>query len=231
MTVTGALRARNRAADLAHTLKTPLQALRGETGRLRDQGAARAADAIDEIVDTIRSRVDRELGRARIGGEGPADLAQVAAKVAAVLRRTPRGEEVVIRVDVPPGLTARIDPYDLTEALGSVAENALRHAVAEVRLSARPEGRQVDLCVEDDGPGLPEDLIARMTRRGESLEQDGTGLGLALARDIAEAAEGELRAANRSGGGFRVTLRLWRLPPAGDADLIGASDRARMNRG
>lgn len=203
-------RARHRAAELAHTFKTPLQALRGETARLRAAGQGAMAETIDRNVDTIRAGVDRELGAARIGGEGTADAAEVAARIAAVLRRTLRGEEVALVVEMPAGLQVRIDPYDLTEALGSLAENALRHARSEVRLAAVAADRTVDLRAEDDGPGIPPHLLDRLLHRGEGLDAEGTGLGLALARDVAAAAGGELLLENLPEG-FRATLRLARV--------------------
>ncbi|MFG6082496.1 sensor histidine kinase [Paracoccus litorisediminis] len=202
-------RARHRAADLAHTLKTPLQALRGETSRLRQSGQLEAADSIDQIADAVRSSVDRELGRARIGAEGQADPAEVVAKIVAVLKRTARGEDIAIDTEIPPELRVRIDPYDLTEAIGSVAENALRHARAKVIIRAVPQGRRVKLIVEDDGPGVPPEQLDQVTRRGSYLDTGGTGVGLSLTMDIVHAADGDLTLENLTPG-FRVTLTLWR---------------------
>lgn len=200
-------RARNRAADLAHTLKTPLQAMRGETSRLRQAGQGEAADAIDEIADSIRASVDHELGRARIGAEGLADPAGVADKIAAVLRRTTRGAEIGISTEIAPAFRVRIDPYDLTEAVGSIAENALRHARTQIRIAASPRGRYLALTVEDDGPGVPPERLDEVTRRGQFLDSGGSGVGLALAKEIVEAADGDLILENLSPG-FRVTLLL-----------------------
>lgn len=212
-------RARSRAMDLAHTLKTPLQALLAETGALRRRGEGEAADRIEEIADTIRARVEHELGRSRIAGGGEAQLREVAEGLARVLRLTPRAEQVALRVEIAPGLAARIDAHDLTEALGSVAENAMRHARSTVRIHAvrihaggqgpRVDLPRVDLMVEDDGEGVPEAKLAEVLRRGARLDEtsEGTGVGLALAREIVEAAEGDLLLENRPGG-FRVTFRL-----------------------
>jgi signal transduction histidine kinase len=200
-------RARHRAADLAHTLKTPMQAVLGETARLRDRGECDSADAIDEIVGTIRSRIDRELGRASIGTEAAANLSAAVEKVVSVLRRTPRGEGLAIGVDVPRDLAVRLDSHDLIEALGSVLENAVRHArtLVDVRAEAQPSG--VRLMIRDDGPGVPEAHLDRILRRGTRLDSDGTGLGLALAQDILDASGGVLALRNRPDG-FEVTFVL-----------------------
>jgi signal transduction histidine kinase len=206
-------RARHRAADLAHTLKTPMQAIMGETGRLRDRGEDESAGAIDAIVGEIRTRIDRELGRAGIGSEGHADLADTVRKVAAVLRRTPRGEDIAVEVDIPPGLAVRLDAHDLTEAVGAVLENALRHATGHVEVTAAAQASGVRLVVRDDGAGVPEAHLDGILRRGGRLDAEGTGLGLALAQDIVDAAGGTLDLRNRAGG-FEVTFV---LPAAGDA--------------
>ncbi|WP_207103163.1 HAMP domain-containing histidine kinase, partial [Paracoccus shandongensis] len=87
-------RARLRAGDLAHGLKTPLQALLGEAARLRRQGLSDAASGIEEIARTMHAHVDRELARARLAsdaGRALCDAVEVARSVAAVLRRTPQG--------------------------------------------------------------------------------------------------------------------------------------------
>ncbi len=202
-------RARTRATDLAHTLKTPLQALLGETGRLRQRGEGAAADMIDEIVEAVRTRVDRELARSRIGSGGATDLRAAARKVAKVLERTALAETVRLSLDVPSALMASIDENDLIEALGSIAENAMRHATKEVRITARGGPGHVDLSVADDGKGVPAALLSRIARRGVRFDDtlDGTGLGLSLAHEIVEAAGGKVIMENLSPG-FRVTFRL-----------------------
>ncbi len=207
------MRARHRAADLAHTLKTPMQAILGETGRLRDRGDADSADAIDGIVSSIRSSIDRELGRAGIGADGMAGVASVVERVASVLRHTPRGEEVAIDIDIPAGLAVRLDTHDLTEAVGAVLENAVRHARSRVSVTAGPASSGVRIAVRDDGPGVPEAHLDGILRRGARLDAEGTGLGLALAQDILDAAGGSLDLRNRPDG-FEVTFV---LPAAGRA--------------
>ncbi|MTH79794.1 sensor histidine kinase [Paracoccus aestuariivivens] len=200
-------RARHRATDLAHTLKTPLQAMRGETARLRQTGQVEAANSIDEIADSIRASVDRELGRARIGADGVADPSEVVEKIVAVLRRTARGSEIAISTDVPSDLRVRIDSYDLTEAVGSIAENALRHARSRIRIAAIPQGSRLALKIEDDGPGVPAKQMDEITQRGRFLDSGGSGVGLSLAKEIIEAADGDLILENLSPG-FRVTMLL-----------------------
>jgi signal transduction histidine kinase len=186
-------RARMRAGDLAHGLKTPLQALMGEAASLRDTGDIAAAKAIEEIVAIMRRQVDRELARARLsrrGASSRADVADVAGRVVRVARRVYAG--IDWRLHVAAGLTVAADPDDLTEALGALAENAGRHADDHVVLTARREGSLVMISVTDDGPGIASDLREALMTRGERLDGPGTGLGLAIAAEIAEASGGSL---------------------------------------
>jgi signal transduction histidine kinase len=209
-------RARSRAADLPHGLKTPLQALLGEAGRLRSAGRADAAAAIEDIAGAMRRHVDRELTRARMAVHGAGartDAAEVAEAIVRVVRRTVEGARLDWRVDVPDDLVAAADPDDVTEALGALVENAARHAVAKVRIKGGCEAGRIVIRVTDDGPGIPPERVEALMARGARADMSGggTGLGLSIARDIAETLGGELTLAHREPG---LEARLT-LPAAG----------------
>ncbi|MFC3631216.1 sensor histidine kinase [Paracoccus angustae] len=209
-------RARLRAGDLAHGLKTPLQALMGEAARLRSRGSAEAAAGIEEIARTMHAHVDRELARARLAGDANrayCDALDVARSVAAVLRRTPGGEALDIAVEGAAGTRVRLDRPDLAEALGALAENAVRHARARVRITCAPAGGRAVIRVQDDGPGAAPGLLDLLPGRGLRLDErdGGTGLGLAIAADIASAVGGTLRLRNLDPG-FEAELTLPCLP-------------------
>ena len=101
-------RARARASDLAHGLKTPLQALEGETRRLAARGEEEAAAGIAEIGTAMQRHVDRELARARIAAAGwsACEPEAVTARLLAVLRRIPQGQRIDWRPEFQPGLRA-----------------------------------------------------------------------------------------------------------------------------
>ncbi|MFC2969666.1 sensor histidine kinase [Acidimangrovimonas pyrenivorans] len=191
-------RARARAADLAHGLKTPLQALYGEAGRLREAGQEEEAQAVEGIADAMHRHVDRELARARIAARGFAAscaVGPVIERVVSVIRRTPEGARLDWSTDAPESCAVRLDPDDLTEALGALIENAARHAEGTVRISARAAADEtVTLAIRDDGPGIPPERIEGLMARGARLDTSapGSGLGLSIASEIAEAAGGRL---------------------------------------
>jgi signal transduction histidine kinase len=190
-------RARARAADLAHGLKTPLQVLAGDIERLRRTGETEIAAEIEELAAAMRRHVDRELARARMmagRSSARADVRDVIERVLAVVARTPAGERLDWRVEAPEALSARIDPDDLAEAIGNLFENAARHARRRVSVTAWRDGDRATIRVADDGPGIPPERLADVLARGGRLDETdgGAGLGLAIVQDIAEAWAGRL---------------------------------------
>ncbi|KAF0283597.1 sensor histidine kinase [Spiribacter roseus] len=207
--------ARQRAGDLAHGLKTPLQALLGESQRLRQAGQEHTAGSIEQIVDRMHEHVDRELTRTRVAaraGRASSDVPAVIASVADVIMRTPAGA----RLDWDTSATTAtpmpvaLDPADLAEALGALLENAARHASRRVVVRTRiRDTRSIEVSVRDDGPGLPESALTELLDRGARLDERSgdTGLGLAICREIVEGAGGRLRLENAHPG-LRARLTL-----------------------
>ncbi len=206
-------RARSSATDLAHGLKTPLQVLSADIRALRNKGEAQLADDIERSAGAIRRHVERELARARlapgVSGAVECRVAETAARVISVVKRTPGGERLAFSVDVPEDLTAPIDEGDLSEVLGNVIENAARFARSSIRVRAWVNGNGATITVSDDGPGIADsDKVAALSR-GVRLDSNGggTGLGLAIVSDIVAAYGGELTMAD-AGPGLQVTISL-----------------------
>lgn len=205
-------RARRRAGDLAHGFKTPLQALLGDAETLRERGQDDIAAEIEGVVTVMRRHVDRELTRARIQSDSTgaqSDPAEVAQRLIRVLQRVPQGAALDWRLEAPSGLCVRLDRDDLTEALGALMENAMRHAKTRVEITARRDGPAIMLSIRDDGPGVPEADLDRLMRRGVRLDQtsEGHGIGLAICAEIVEAAGGQLDLGNAHPG-LRAEIRL-----------------------
>lgn len=205
-------RARARAADLAHGLKTPLQVLTGDVERLRQKGEADIAADIEQVATAMRRHVERELARARMkSAAAPARtrVREVIDRVLAVMMRTPDGARLAWTVECSPQLLARIDVDDLAEAIGNLLDNAARHAQGAVRIEARAEGKRAKLLISDDGPGIPPERMSEVLARGGRLDEVGTGagLGLAIVQEIADAWGGRLELRS-DGAGLQVELEL-----------------------
>lgn len=190
-------RAKARAADLAHGLKTPLQVLNGEIERLKTKGEAEIAADISVLSETMRRHIDRELARARItysSRNASTGVKSAVDRVVRVIERTPAAQKLDWNVDVAENLTAPIDFDALSEALGNLLDNAVRHARMRISIEAGSEGQQIFIAVSDDGPGIAEEHRSTVVARGERLDtrSGGAGLGLAIVADIADAAGGHL---------------------------------------
>ncbi len=200
-------RARARASDLAHGLKTPLTVLLHVADAL--PGAEKTL--IRQQVDLIRQRADRQLQSARLGVEQMAQtgLASLTGKLVSVLLPVTAAQGIDWKVSLDEQLTADMDPADLAEALGNVLDNATRFAHGVIAVSAIRDGDVIRLDVEDDGPGVEDEALANIAGRGVHLgDGEGSGLGLAITADVLAAYRGGLAFARSPLGGLKVTLTL-----------------------
>lgn len=212
--------ARARAADLAHGLKTPLQVLTATADKLRGPDPANAA-ALDEITSEMSDRIDYQLRLARLRLRSGSDVLSASlnnalSRSASVVRKTRDGEALCWDVALGDDLRVNIDRHDLLELTGVVLENAAKWARSRVAVGVRRSGDQVAVQIEDDGPGLSEEQIARLGVRGRRFDESrpGSGLGLAIATEILALNGGEAAFTRSTLGGLSVTLRL----PAADTD-------------
>jgi len=205
--------AKARAADLAHGLKTPLTVLAGDAERLRHKGETAIADEIDELAAGMRRHVQHELSRAMIQATrrpaAPTPVLPAIESVVRTLARSPKGGTLSWRIDADDDALVAIRDDDLFELLGAVLENASKWAASEVAISAKGNS-PVRIMVEDNGPGVAADHLPLLGDRGVRMDQsvEGTGLGLALARDVARKYGGRLLFERAGLGGLRVVAEL-----------------------
>lgn len=215
-------RARSRAGDLAHGLKTPLAVLAAEAWELRRVGVDAVARSIDTQAELMTRHVERELARsrsqaARARPDLACDLVPVAHRLIATMARLPQGATLDWRLEAPDRLMARIDGDDFAELIGNLLDNARKWSAAEVVLRLRPEAGQIEVCIDDDGPGIPPERLGDARRRGNRLDRavQGSGLGLAIVEDILEVYEQYLTLENRPEGGLRAHFTLQAAETAG----------------
>jgi signal transduction histidine kinase len=208
------MRARSRAADLAHSLKTPLSALAAQSRRAREQGATDAADGLDRAIAAAAAAIEAELARARSAAarneasQAEAKVLDTVEGILAVLERTEAGETMAFDIAIEPELRVPVAASDLAEILGALMENATRHARRSVRVTGTAAADRIVLSVSDDGPGIDAGRTEMAVARGGRLDETGPGhgFGLSIVKDLIEATGGELRLQRGDMGGLEALM-------------------------
>jgi signal transduction histidine kinase len=218
-----------------HELRRPLTVITSYaqllSGGMLGEVPAGAMTAVESMVEAAEAMLHLIEGLAEVVRLGdPADpvvitevavdqlLEQVLADVApmAMLRG------VQLEIDAAEGLRVRGDARRLALALGNLCTNAVSYSAESttVQVTARGDGTDVVIAVRDRGPGVPPEEEPRIFdkyyrgRLGRREHPTGSGLGLFLARAVAEGGGGSLTAGAAEGGGMEFTLRLPRAEPA-----------------
>ncbi|MGN9788185.1 ATP-binding protein [Nonomuraea sp. ZG12] len=225
--------ARRFVADVSHELRTPLAALAAVADVLDEEAArlpepaGRAAKLVSQETLNLTGLVNDLIEISRFDS-GVAALALNEVDVAELVRASlrTRGWSEAVHTELPPAVTARLDPRRVDVILANLVGNALRHGEppVSVRLSADPHW--IALEVRDHGPGLDEAVLPHVFDRfykanAARARSEGSGLGLAIALENARLHRGDLTVTNAPDGGAIFTLR---LPPRAD-DPDGQIDR------
>jgi signal transduction histidine kinase len=186
---------RDFAADASHQLRTPLTALSmrleemiasaGDSAVVREEGAAALAqtERLTEVVGQL-------LGRTRRASRGVPSLLAIDDVIAQqVVEWDPAFRRANRKLEVAgdKGLAAYITPGALAQVIATLLDNALVHGAGTVAIRTSRTPKSVVVEVRDEGNGVPHDLVPRIFERNVSGRPGGTGLGLALARDVATA--------------------------------------------
>lgn len=199
------VRARHRARDLAHALKTPITALRLQIDALPPDTARNLMHGLSLVTSAVES----ELARTGASSEGAsADSGAAVDRIFAVVARTPDGARLSLHNRAPPGFMVPMTTEAALETLGAIIENAAHHARSALEVTAGEQAGSRWLEIHDDGPGIPAHLQAQALERGVRLDERGAGqgLGLAIVREIVEASGGSLRLATSPQGGLCVRM-------------------------
>ncbi|MFC7217335.1 ATP-binding protein [Streptomyces polyrhachis] len=236
-------------ADMSHELRTPLTAITAVTEVLEEEQdsldpmiapAVRLVVSetrrLNNLVENLMEVTRFDAGTARL----VADEVDVADQITACV--DVRAWLDAVELDIPRGLTARLDPRRLDVIMANLIGNALKHGGSPVRVTARAEdaggaggseggeGGELVVRVADNGPGIPEDVLPHVFDRfykadASRARSEGSGLGLSIAAENARIHGGTISAANNPGGGAVFTLRLPRFAPVPDEPAPGSPGR------
>jgi two-component system, OmpR family, sensor histidine kinase PhoQ len=203
-------------ANLAHSLKTPLAAVRTLLPETGDSTAERLGMIRGEL-----SRMDRIIGwqlrraaaAGATGGVGiaPVAVAPVASDLAATLDKVYPDRGVSCELDIPGSMRFRGDESDLQEILGNLLDNAWKYGRRQVRCSAAVVAPgTIALRIEDDGEGLDPERAMEALARGARLDEShpGQGIGLAVVNELVTAYGGEVTVERSGLGGAAVIVTL-----------------------
>ena len=189
---------RDFASDASHQLRTPLTAL---LMRLEEIAATDDCQVVHEEagiaiaqVERLTKVVDELLSRSRRGHDAPSPSVSLDSVIAALQREwQPAFEQArrSVHVHGERGLSVRATPVALSQVLSTLLENSLAHGRGTVDVQARLSGPSVVVEVSDQGEGVSATIAPHIFERSVSTAKS-TGLGLALARDLAEANGGRL---------------------------------------
>lgn len=215
-------------ASVSHDLRTPLTTIKGLAHEIASSGDERA-DVIEEEADRLNRFVAQILDLSRITSGvavtdvQPNEAEDLLGAAAQQVSGRLQGRELHVHVTAEgPLLFGRFDFAQTLRALVNLIENAAKYSPESeaIDLSARREGRWLAFDVSDRGPGVAADQRERIFepfyRRGGQADAGSTGLGLSIARGIAEAQGGTVSLRDRDGGGSVFSLRV----PAIDIDDI-----------
>jgi two-component system, OmpR family, sensor histidine kinase PhoQ len=211
------VRYRNTLDDLAHSLKTPLAAMRSLLGELKSRVSGEQLGALAHELERMDQRVSYQLRRARASGSTgfgtePVPVAPAVDDLKLTLDKVYRDKRVACEAEVAPGAVFRGDPGDLTELLGNLLDNAYKYCRGRVRVSAHSAGDRLAIVVDDDGRGIDDAFASVLFQRGKRADESvpGQGIGLAVVREIVELYHGEVGVARSALGGAQIRVELGR---------------------
>jgi two-component system sensor histidine kinase PhoQ len=210
-------RYRNTLADLAHSLKTPLAVLRSQ---LESSGTTEQLRwTVVEQVGRMDEIVAYQLSRAATSGHttfaAPIAIGPCAEEVVSGLEKIYALRKILCEFDIDPNARFYGEQGDLLELLGNLLENAFKWARGRVLFSARSlelrgaKRSGLELMIEDDGPGIPDDKVEHYLQRGVRGDErvQGYGIGLSIVQQINRAYRGSMKVTRSSTlGGARFTL-------------------------
>jgi signal transduction histidine kinase len=214
-------RARRHVGNLAHALKTPIAVLKNAAANGGDDSV------LKQSIDEMEGFVERQLRRARVAARAEA---HAGAQAPTIAYRTPVLENLQdlvfmmeqkydttkamdISIEAEADVTFRGEREDLLEMVANLIDNACKYGRSQVVVRLLPSFESkglFEIIVEDDGPGLSDEEIARAMERGARLDEaaPGQGLGLSILKETVELYAGELIFERGELGGLKARLRL-----------------------
>lgn len=207
-------RARTHVGNLAHALKTPLAVLKNEA-----RGTDKLAELVRRQTDAMIANVNHYLKRAQAAAQAQVlgartEVREPVEGIARMLERLNRDKGLAIEVNIDPKAVFRGERGDFDELVGNLLENAAKWCKSRVNVTVTRNDDGMEVIVDDDGPGLPQEHRAKALERGKRLDEStpGTGLGLSIVSELADIYGGSFHLEDSPIGGLRARLVLPAAP-------------------
>lgn len=204
-------RSREALGNLAHSLKTPLAVLQGELQALPPDRRTLAEAELTKMNVLIGYQLQRAALTATHRRLAPLRaVAPVAERIALSLGKVYRDQNIQFDLQLQPQANFRGDEGDLLELLGNLLDNACKYGQGMVRVIAKSDAEELQLTVEDNGPGIAAEAAAAVMQRGVRADERvaGQGIGLAVVGDLVAHHDGELQISRSDLGGAAIQIRL-----------------------
>ena len=204
------LRYQNALADLSHSLKTPLAAARSLLDKLPRETADEPRAQLQQMDRIIRFQLSRATAQAPAAFLPSIAAAPVIGRLCDTIGKVYREKQLSLTWRDDTECSVRIGEDELFEVIGNLLDNACKWARHKVHVELVCSEAATHIYIDDDGPGFPDEDLARWLERGTRADhyREGQGLGLAAAHDILMSAGGELKLDRSPLGGARIEVRI-----------------------
>ena len=207
-------RYRNTLDNLAHSLKTPLAAIRSILAEQQsDELTGRVEAQIERMNDIVRYQLRKPSSiQAESFGVVAVPVSKELEKLVDGLHKVYKDKRPTIDTQVPRDVRFRGDTGDFLELAGNLLDNACKWCASRVALTIEtigdPASGGMRMVVEDDGPGIPAEARDQLLQRGMRLDEKapGHGIGLAVVNDIATSYGGGVIIEDSALGGAKITV-------------------------
>ncbi len=208
------VRYRDALGNMAHSLKTPIAVLKGILNKAESQIERSEKETALEQIKTINTIVEYQLQRAATVGKAQLKEAcrikPIAEKISNTLKKVYQEKQVKLVLAIDDDIRMPIDEGDLYELLGNLLENAFKWCQHQVSIKAVKENNKTLVTIEDDGPGISDEIQEKVLKRGQRADETtpGHGLGLAMVNDMLLLYQGSMQISRSPLGGAMITITL-----------------------
>lgn len=203
-------RYRDALGNMAHSLKTPIAVLQGIVNTTSNKEKELALEQLATINNIVEYQLQRAATVGRLQLSDAVDLQPITKKIIDSLNKVHKDKNINAQLSIPNDLLIKIDQGDLYELLGNLLENAFKWCRKKVAVSAKQINDEIQITIDDDGPGIDRSEQERILLRGQRADQEtpGHGLGLAMVNNILLLYSGEMKISKSSLGGAKIVITI-----------------------